>query len=126
MAKASFGSSFIRVMSCWRQLEDASGKEGSAAKEEDDDDDRSSLGDDEETETGSLQPYRKNKWVLIASWSNIDKEEAYRQAAVIMTEDFDIAGGLAPNMWGEPSEKKIGPFGHRSVSFFVLFPSVSN
>ena len=66
-----------------------------------------SLGDDDETDTGGLHPYRNNKWILVAAWSNIDKKEAYRRAAEIMTEGFDIAGDLPQNKWGEPSEKKI-------------------
>ena len=53
--------------------------------------------------------------------NNIDKDEAYRRAAEIMTEDFDVAGGPPMHKWGEPSEKKIGPFGQRSVSIYILF-----
>ena len=67
--------------------------------------------DDDETDTGGRHPYRENKWILVAAWSNIDKNEAYRRAAEIMTEDSDAAGGLPPTKWEEPSEKKIGPFG---------------
>ena len=53
-------------MSCRRQLEEARGNGGSAAKVDDDDDDDDedlwSLGDDEETDTGGRQSYKKNKW----------------------------------------------------------------
>ena len=38
-----------------------------------------------------------------------------------MTEDFEIAAGRAPHKWGEPSKKKIGPFGQRSVSIFSVY-----
>ena len=85
-------------MSCWRQLEQVRGNGGSTAKV-DDDNDRCSLGEDEETDTGSWPPYRKNKWMLVAAWTNIDKQKVFRRAEVIMTEDFNIAGGLRPNKW---------------------------
>ena len=59
--------------------------------------------------------------MLVAVWTNIDKEEAYRCAAEILTEDFEVAGGPA-HKWGEPSERKIGPFDQRNVStIFGLF-----
>ena len=102
-------------MSLWRQREQARWNGGSEAKldDSDDDDDRWSLGDDEETDAGSWPPYRKHKWTLVAAWTNIDMEDAYRRVAEIMTKDFNVAGGLRPNKWGESSEMKIGPFCHR-------------
>ena len=59
----------------------------------------------EETDGGSRQSYKKNEWKFVAVWTNIDKKEAYRRAAEIMTEDFEVAAGRAPHKWGEPSEK---------------------
>ena len=38
-----------------------------------------------------------------------------------MTEDFDVADVPPPNKSVEPSERKIGPFGQRSVSIYILF-----
>ena len=55
----------------------------------------------------------------MAVWTNIDKQEAYRRAAEIMIDDFLIAGGpVYP--WGEPTEKKIGPYGYRNVSISLV------
>ena len=90
-------------MSCRKQREEASGDGCSAAKAvsaakvvdlDDDDEDRWTEDDDEQTDAGSRSSYRKNKWKLVAVWTNIDKEEAYRHAAEIMTEDFEVAGGV--------------------------------
>ena len=104
--------------------EEASGIGGSVAKaveEDDDDEDRWTEDDDEETDAESQQSFKKNKWTLVAVWTNIDKKEAYRRVAEIMKEDFEIAAGRAPHKWGEPSERKIGPFGQRSVSIFLVY-----
>ena len=42
-------------------------------------------------------------------------EEALRRAAEIMIEDFNNAGGPLLD-YGEPTERKIGPYGARNVS----------
>ena len=78
----------------------------SAAKvvdEDDEDEDKWTEDDDEGTDAGSRSSFMKKKWKLVVVWTNIDKEEAYRRAAVIMTDDFEVAGGPA-HTWGEPSE----------------------
>ena len=94
-------------MSCWRQREEASGIGGSAAKaveKDDDDNDRWTEDDDEETDAGSWLSNKKIKWTLVAVWTNIDKKEAYRRAAEIMTEDFEIAAGPALHKWGNQAK----------------------
>ena len=57
---------------------------------------------------------------------NTTKKEAYRQAAEIITEDFNIAGGPT-HPWGEPTDRKIGPCSSRSVSvnnFIYVFLAI--
>ena len=94
-------------MSCRKQREQAGGvgcsgaKVGNAAKVDDDDDDEedeSTEDDDEETD-GSRSTYKKNIWNVVAVWTHIEKEQAYRRAAEIMTADFDVAGGPT-HSWG--------------------------
>ena len=93
------GKSWIRsvniaVMSCRKQWEDArvecrAAKAVCAAKvfdENVDDEDKWTEDDDEETD-GSRSTYRKNVWKVVVIWTNIDKEEAYKRAAEIMTAD---------------------------------------
>ena len=53
---------------------------------------------DEETD-GSRTAYKKNRWRVVAVWTNTTKKEAYRQAAEIITADFNIAGGPT-HSWG--------------------------
>ena len=48
-------------------------------------------------------------------WTNTTKKEAYRQAAEIITADFNFAGGPT-HSWGESTDRKIGPCSSRSVS----------
>ena len=89
-----------------------------AATEEDEDDDVDEEEEEwsEEAETdGSRATYNKNKWRVVAVWTNVTKKEAYRQAAEIMTDDFNVAGGPT-HTWGEATDKKIGTFSSRSVS----------
>ena len=52
---------------------------------------------------------------VVAVWTNTTKKEAYKQAAAIITEDFNIAGGPT-HPWGEPTDRKTGPSSYRSVS----------
>ena len=59
--------------------------------------------------------YNKNKWRLMSNWSGIGKKQAYVFAAKVMTNDFNVAGGLAFTNWPEPIDKKIGPFIRKSV-----------
>ena len=92
-------------------------KAAKAGKVDEEDED-----DDDETD-GSRSTYKKNIWKVVAVWTNIDKEEAYRRAAEIMTADFEVAGGPM-HSWGEPSEKKIGPFGSRNVSAYFSIYSI--
>ena len=71
-------------------------------------------------------PYTKNKWFLVAEWHNVDMEEALRLAAEIMIEDFNNAGGPLLE-YGEPTERKIGPYGARNVSeAFSYFVMIKN
>ena len=55
----------------------------------------------------------------MAVWTNIDKQEAFRRAADIMIEDIQVAGGPV-HPWGEVTEKKFGPYGHRNVSISLV------
>ena len=74
------------------------GEGGSGAKvehaeiEEDEDDDveedEEECSEEEETD-GSRTTYKKNRW----RWTNTTNKEAYRQAAEIITTDFNIVGG---------------------------------
>ena len=94
-------------MSCRKPRLEADGVGCSAAKavkadkvedEDDDDEDEWKEDKEEETDGGSLSAYRKNKWKLVAVWTNIDKQEALRRAAEIMTDDFQVAG-KTPFLW---------------------------
>ena len=115
---------YLVVMSCRKQRQQmdreggSGGKVGYAEFEEDEDDDveedEEELSDEEETD-GSRAAYKKNRWRVVAVWTNTTKKEAFRQAAAIITEDFNIAGGPT-HSWGEPTDKKIGPCSSRSVS----------
>ena len=75
----------------------------------------------EEETDGSRAAYKKNRWRVVAVWTNTTKKEAYRQAAEIITADFNIAGGPT-HSWGEPTDKKIGSCRYRivSVNYFIL------
>ena len=53
--------------------------------------------------------------MLVAEWHDVDMEEVLRLAAEIMIEDFNNAGGPLLD-YGEPTERKIGPYGARNVS----------
>ena len=99
------------------------GKDGKVADhEEEEEEEEEEWKDDEGEETdGSQAIYRKHEWKVVAVWTHMGKEEAYRRAAEIITTDFNIAGGPM-HSWGEPSIKKIGPCSARNVSvyFFCL------
>ena len=92
--------------------------------EEDEDDDveedEEEFSEEEETD-GSRASYKKNRWRVVAVWTNVTKKEAYLQAAEIITADFNIAGGPT-HPWREATDKKIGPCSSRSVSvyFYLL------
>ena len=58
--------------------------------EDDDEQDEWKEDDDEDTDGESRGAYRKNKWKLVAVWTNIDKQKALRRAAEIMIDDFQI------------------------------------
>ena len=58
---------------------------------------------------------RINGHWLRAGWTGIQKKDAYGYAAIIMTDDFNIASGLAFKTWPEQNEKKIGPLARKSV-----------
>ena len=121
---------YLVVMSCCKQREQMDGVGGSGAKaehaetEEDEDDDveeDEEESSEEEEPDGSRASYKKNRWRVVAVWTNVTKQEAYRQAAEIITADFNIAGGPT-HPWGGPTDKKIGPCSSRSVSvYFHLF-----
>ena len=98
----------LDVMSCRKQRQQIDGEGGTGGKveyadnEEDEDDDfeedeEESSGEDETD--GSRAAYKKNRWSVVAVWTNTTKKEAYRQAAAIVTEDFNIAGGPT-HSWG--------------------------
>ena len=85
------------------------GKGGSVAKVEqaatkedeanDVDEEEEEQSEEEETD-GSQVTYSKNKWRVIAVWTNVTKKEAYRQAAEIMTDDFNVAGATVDQRMG--------------------------
>ena len=64
---------------------------------------------------GRRMAYNKSKWFLGKEWRNVDKQEALNQAAEIMIEDFQIAGGPILE-YVAPTDRKIGPYGSRNVS----------
>ena len=64
--------------------------------------------------------YRKHQWELASCWKGIEKMDAYGKAATVMTNDFNVAGGLAFTDWPAPTERKIGPFGRKSVRVSVF------
>ena len=125
--KDRFGTVYVVIMSCRKKSEQAGGvgcsgaKVGNAAKvdEDDDEEDEWTEDDDEETD-GSRSTYKKYIWKVVAIWTHIDKEEAYRREAEIMTADFSVVGGPT-HSWGQPSLKKIGPFSYRRVSVYFRF-----
>ena len=82
-------------------------------EEEDDDDDEWKQGDDRDA--GGRTACNKTKWFLVEEWRNTNKQEALRRAAVIMIEDFQIAGGPILE-YAVPTDRKIGPYGSRNVS----------
>ena len=86
-------------------------------EEEDQEEDEWKPGDE-----GRRVVYNKNKLFLVEEWINIEKQEALRRVAVIMIEDFHIAGGPIFE-YGAQTDKKIGPYGSRNVSvgFIYLF-----
>ena len=104
----------LDIMSCRKQREQmdggggCGGKDGNVETEEDEEDlaeeDEEEFSDEEETD-GSRTAYKKNR-VWVAVWTNTTKKEAYRQAAEIITADFNIAGGPTYT-WGEPTDRKI-------------------
>ena len=65
-----------------------------ADNEEDEDDvfeeDEEESSGEEETD-GSRAAYKKNRWRVVAVWTNTWKKEAYRATAEIITADFNIA-----------------------------------
>ena len=123
-----FGTVLIGDMLCRKQRLEAEGVGCSAAKavkavkvedKDDDDEDEWKEDDDEDTDGGSRLAYRKNKWKLVAVWTNIDKQEAFRRAAEIMIDDFQVAGGPV-HAYADPTERKIGPYGHRNLSISLV------
>ena len=71
-----------------------------AVDEDDNDEDKGTEDDDEETDEWSRQSYIKNEWKLIAVWTNIDKQEAFRRVAEIMIEDFSGCGWISASVGG--------------------------
>ena len=115
-------------MSFRKQRLEADGVGCSAAKadkadkvedEDDEDEDEWKEDDDEGTDGGSRSAYKKNKWKLVSVWTNIDKQEAFRRAAEIMIEDFQVVDGPV-HPWGKVTEKKIGPYGYRNVNISLV------
>ena len=106
----------LDIMSCRKQREQmdgeggCGGKDGRTETEEEEEDiaeEDEEECSDEETD-GSRTAYKKNRWRVVAVWTNTTKKEAYRQATETITADFNIAGGPT-HSWGEPTDKKIGP-----------------
>ena len=124
----------LAVMSCRKHRQQMDGEGGSSVKaeygatEEDEEDyveEDEEECSDEETD-GSRTAYKKNRWRVVAVWTNTTKKEAYRAAAEIITADFNIAGGPT-HSWGEPTDRKIGPCSSRSVSvnnFIYVFLAI--
>ena len=93
--------------------------DGRAEKKEEEEEDE----EDKEwkaEEDSKRVPYTKNKWFLVAEYHDIDMEKALIQAAEIMIEDFNNAGGPLLD-YGKPTERKIGPYGARNVSEEVIY-----
>ena len=47
-------------------------------------------------------------------------EEAYLLAENVMTDDFNVAGGIALQEWPPPCDKKIGARARKSVSRWLF------
>ena len=94
------------------------GDEGAGKKKEEEEDKEDK--EWKEEDEAKRVPYTKNKWFLVAEYYDIDMKEALRQAAEIMIEDFNNAGGPLLD-YGEPTERKIGPYGARNVSEEVIY-----
>ena len=107
----------LDIMSCRKQREQmdgeggCGGKDGRTETEEEEEDiaeeDEEECSDEEETD-GSRTTYKKNRWRVVAVWTNITTQEVYKAAAQIITADFNIAGGPTHSR-GESTDKKIGP-----------------
>ena len=84
--------------------------------------------DEEEKEEEEWRPgvegrqfvYNKNKWFLVKEWRNVAKQEALNRAAVIMIEDFQIAGGPLFE-YVAPTDRMIEPYGSRNVSVGFIY-----
>ena len=125
-AKFRFGSVYVVIMSYRKQREQAGGVGCSGAK----------VGNAVKRRTMTTRTMRTNGRrmttkrptevdrhigkMYVAIWPNIDKEEAYKRSAEIMTADFDVAGGPM-HTWGTPCFKKLGPFSYRNVSVYLRF-----
>ena len=111
-------------MSCQKMREqagDSVGKDGNVTdvEEEEEEEEEEWKEDGGEETDGSQAIYRKHEWKVVAVWTHMGKEEAYRRTAEIITNDFNIAGGPAHSWW-EPSIKKIGPCSARNVSVYFF------
>ena len=82
-------------------------------EEEDAEEDERNEGGD--TNAGRRTVYNKNKRFLVEEWINVDKEEALKRVAVIMIDDFQIAGGPILE-YVAPTDRKIGPYGYKNAS----------
>ena len=106
--KDRFGTVYVVIMSCRKKSKQAGGagcsgaKVGNAAKVDDDDDEEDEWTEDDDEETdGSRSTYKKNIWKVVVVCTHIEKEEAYRREAEIMTADFNVAGGPThSHSWG--------------------------
>ena len=101
-------------MSCRRQREEGRGDGRRAVKDEEadgewelDEEEEEEEEEESEIEDGGIRPpYRRHTWKIVASWSKIDLPEAYRRAEKIMTQDFNIGGGI-PRMNGLSQARRI-------------------
>ena len=105
-------------MSCQKLNQQAEGGGGSVQNDAmETEEDRWSLGDEKESDTRQgRKPYQKHEWTVVHARANIDLNDAFRRAEKIMTDDFNIAGGIPFKEWPAPVEKKIGPWRRKSVS----------
>ena len=64
-------------------------------------------------------------WIPVKQWTDVGVEEAHVRAEKIMTNDFNVARGIAFKEWPTPYEKNIGRGqGNRSVDDLFRISSI--
>ena len=100
----------------WNLDEEEEEEEEKEEEEEEEEEEEKEEKEEEEEEESKIEdwgirpPYKRHKWMLVASWSKIDLPEACRREEKIMIDDFNIGGGIPRIDWPEPGDKKIRPF----------------